>query len=273
MPLLVVLAFAVLLLLWQFGRPALQELRRQRLRARPFPESWRQILRTTVPYFRAMPADLQLQLKRHVTVFLAEKPIIGCNGLTVTEEMRVTIAAQACLLIMNRRRPDYFPKLHSVLLYPGPFVVQRPVGQAAGVISEQRRVLSGESSSSGQVVLSWPDVVAGAATPDDGRNVVIHEFAHQLDQEKGAATGAPFLARLRDYRDWSQVLAAEYARLRQAAAAGELTLLDHYGATDPAEFFAVASEAFFERPAAMAAEHPELYNQLRRYYRLDPLSW
>lgn len=270
---LVVVALLALFLLWQFGRPLLQEFRRQRLRAQPFPESWRQILRSNVPYFRSLPADLQLQLKRHITVFLAEKPFVGCDGLTITDEMRVTIAAQACLLLMNRRRPNYFPMLHAILVYPAPFVVQRTVGKAAGVVSEQSQVLSGESWSNGQVVLSWPDVVFGAAEPNDGRNVVIHEFAHQLDQEKGTATGAPFLARLRDYHAWSQIMAAEFAHLRHAAARGERTLLDHYGASDPAEFFAVASEAFFERPAEMEADHPELYGQLRRYYRLDPLSW
>ncbi len=273
MAMLIILALSLAFLFWQFGRPVAREIGRQRLRARPFPASWRQILRLRVPYFRNMPSDLQLQLKRHITVFLAEKPFIGCNGLQLTEEMRVTIAAQACLLIMNRRRPGYFPKLREILVYPGPFVVERPVGEASGLIHEQRRVLSGESWSSGQVILSWPDVIAGATTPDDGRNVVIHEFAHQLDQEKGIATGAPLLPRFRDYRDWSRILAAEFAQLQQAARTGQATLLDHYGATDPAEFFAVASEVFFERSAEMAADRPALYAQLCRYYRLNPLSW
>ncbi len=154
------------------------------VRRQPFPEAWREILRRRVPYFRSMPADLQLQLKKRMQVFLAEKPFIGCDGLEVTDEMRVTIAAQACLLILNRRT-DYFANLRQILVYPGAFLVDRVHTDGAGVLQEQRQVLSGESWSQGQVIVSWDDVVDGASVVDDGRNVVIHEFAHQLDQQNG----------------------------------------------------------------------------------------
>lgn len=272
MPALIISCLALLLVLWLLGEPYLIERKRRRIRARPFPAAWRDILKRRVPYVRAMPADLQLQLKQHIQVFLAEKAFIGCDGLEVTDEMRVTIAAQACLLILNRPR-DYYPNLRQILVYPGSFVVRQAHTDDIGVSHHGRQVLSGESWSEGQVVLSWHDTLEGAASPDDGQNVVIHEFAHQLDQETGFANGAPVLARRDHYRRWSRVLGAEYRLLQRRTALGVDTLFSDYGATDPAEFFAVISEVFFEQPQRMAAEHPALYHELTRLYRLDPLSW
>ena len=236
------------------------------------PEAWREILRRRVPYFRSLPADLQLQLKKHIQVFLAEKSFIGCDGLAITEEMRVTIAAQACLLLLNR--PDhYYPRLHQILVYPGPFVVYRQRRDGIGLLQDESRVLVGESWAHGQVILSWSDVLEGAAIVNDGRNVVIHEFAHQLDQEKGFANGAPELADFQRYPRWSRVLGQEYGALQERLQSRETSVLDPYAATDPAEFFAVCSEVFFEQPRHMAAEHPALYGELSRFYRVDPLCW
>jgi Mlc titration factor MtfA (ptsG expression regulator) len=230
------------------------------------------VLRRQVPLASRLPADLQLQLKRRMLVFIADKPVIGCQGLQVTEAMRVVIAAQACLLLLNHRG-EGFPNLRQVLLYPDTFVVDRVAPAGAGVLQEQRRALAGESWSQGQVILSWADVQGGAAAPDDGRNVVIHEFAHQLDQESGVANGAPWLDRRERYERWSRVLGAEFEQLRQRLERGEPTLLGDYAATEPAEFFAVASEVFFEQPQALATEAPALYRELSSYYRVDPLSW
>jgi Mlc titration factor MtfA (ptsG expression regulator) len=262
---------SLLFVLWLILEPWWVERRRARLRARPFPADWREILRRRVPYVRALPADLQLQLKQHIQVFLAEKPIIGCAGLVVTDEMRVTIAAQACLLILNRAS-GYYPKLRQILLYPAAFVVDRPQADG-GVLHEARRALTGESWSQGQVILSWDDTQEGAAVPDDGRNVVIHEFAHQLDQQEGAANGAPGLPTRERRAAWARVMSDEFAALRQRAGQGLPTLISAYGATDPAEFFAVVSEVFFEQPQRLAAEHPGLYVELGRFYRINPLSW
>lgn len=266
------LLLALVIAAWWVGPTLWAQARRARLRRRPFPAAWRELLQRRWPYWRRLPADLQLQLKGHIQVLLAEKPFVGCNGLVVDDTMRVLVAAQAALLLLNRHG-GYFPNLRQVLLYPGAFVVDRTQPLGAGWVAEGRRALLGESWQQGQVILSWDDVLAGAADPDDGRNVVIHEFAHQLDQESGAANGAPFLGRRERYAAWSQVLGEAYAELRRRAAAGEATLLDAYGATDPAEFFAVASETFFERPAALAAEQPALYAQLSGYYGVNPLSW
>ncbi len=257
---------------WLWGPASLAAWRRARVQRRPFPAAWRDILRRRMPLYARLPPDLQLQLKKHVQVLVAEKPFVGCAGLAVTDEMRVLVAAQAALLLLNRRA-GYFPGLRQVLLYPGAFRVERSEDDAAGLQHATRRVLSGESWQQGQVLLSWEDVLAGAADPQDGHNVVIHEFAHQLDQERGRANGAPWLGRREAYGPWAAVLGAEYAALRERLARGEGGLIDPYGATEPAEFFAVVSEHFFEQPAALAAAHPALFGQLAEYYRTDPRHW
>lgn len=272
MPALIISLLALLFILWLLGAPYLAERKRRRIRARPFPAAWRDILKRRVPLVRALPADLQLQLKQHIQVFLAEKAFIGCDGLELSDEMRVTIAAHACLLILNRPG-DYYPNLRQILVYPGSFLVERAHTDGIGVAHHARQVLTGESWSEGQVILSWLDTLDGAADPCDGQNVAIHEFAHQLDQETGAANGAPVLARRAHYKRWSKVLGAEFRLLQRRAALGVDTLFSDYGATDPAEFFAVISEVFFEQPRRMADEHPALYQELVLFYRLDPLSW
>jgi Mlc titration factor MtfA (ptsG expression regulator) len=272
-PLLVVAVLALAFVGWMVFGPALAERRRARRRAKPFPREWARILRRRVPLFRRLPADLQLQLKKHIQVFLAEKSFIGCRGLVVTDEVRVTIAAQACLLLLNRPQAGCFPNLRQVLVYPGAFVTDRVHTNAGGVAQDQRRVLSGESWSQGQVILSWQDSLDGAAVPDDGRNVVIHEFAHQLDQETGPANGAPALPGRERLRRWAEVFNLEFDRLRERLRQGEASLFGEYAALDPAEFFAVASELFFEQPQHLADAAPALYRELSGFYRVDPASW
>lgn len=272
LPLLIVVVLVALLIAWLVGQPFYKSYRRHQIRKRPFPDAWREILRQRVPYFRKLPTDLQLQLKKHIQVFIAEKSFVGCSGVIVTDEMRVTITAQACLLILNRAT-DYYPSLRQILIYPGPFIVNKVETDNAGVVHPQRQILSGESWSQGQVILSWEDTVEGAAAIDDGRNVVIHEFAHQLDQETGAANGAPRLHGSNRYDRWSDVLSKEFAALRQRASMQEHSLLNHYGAKDPAEFFAVSSEVFFEQPHQLHAESPSLYEELRGFYCVNPIVW
>jgi MtfA peptidase len=268
-------ALGAVLLAWLFGKPLLVAWRRMRVRRVPFPDAWRTILKARVPAFRALPADLQLQLKKHIQVFLAEKPFIGCAGLEITDEIRVTIAAQACLLLLNRRA-GYYRQLRQILVYPGAFVVNKTTPLAGGVVQEHRAALAGESWQEGQVVLSWHDTLSDANEPESGKNLVVHEFAHQLDQETGSANGAPRLSRDplgHKARDWARVLGAEFALLQRQAAAQEPSLLSYYGATNPAEFFAVASEVFFTRPHALAEQRPALYVQLSGFYCVNPLSW
>ena len=271
-PLLVILVVTVLILAAIISRPWRVRLQRRRIARRPFPDAWRRILRARLPWFRAMPADLQLQLKGRIQVFLEEKNFIGCAGLDIDDDIRVTIAAQACLLLLNRHT-DFFPQLRSILVYPAAFIANRPEQDDIGVLHQQDRTLLGESWSHGQVVVSWQDAIAGAANAEDGTNVVIHEFAHQLDQETGSANGVPYLGRKGDYQRWSETFGLAFEELRTLAARGEESLLDPYGATNPAEFFAVASEVFFERAQALDNQYPELYRELSGYYRVNPLSW
>ncbi|MDB5850161.1 MAG: hypothetical protein JWP29_3913 [Rhodoferax sp.] len=271
-PILITVFALALLTAWWLGGPWLAERRRQRIGAQPFPAAWRRILRRRVPFVQNLPADLQQQLRRRIQIFIAEKPFIGCGGLVVTDEMRVTIAAQACLLLFNRPAGAY-ANLRQILLYPSPFIVNRVASGGGGVLRDERHVLSGESWSQGQVVLSWADAREGAAVPDDGRNVVIHEFAHQLDQENGQANGAPVLAPGQNSQRWAAVLAEAFAHLQAMERQGLPSLLSHYGATNPAEFFAVASEVFFEQPAQLAEAYPALFREFSAFYRVDPMSW
>lgn len=257
------------------GQPWLRAYRQRRVLTHPFPAHWRKVLRRRVPLLRRLPVDLQLQLKKRIQVFIAEKAFIGCDGLQVTEEMRVVIAAQACLLILNRSMA-HLAHVRQILVYPGAFVVQRTVTDGIGVQQDQRQALSGESWEQGQVVLSWQDTLDGAAVVDDGRNVVLHEFAHQLDQENGAAQGAPPPAAgdtQHNPQRWKQVFSQAYAQLQSQVQRGEQGLFNHYGAQSPAEFFAVATEAFLEQAKEMAEHYPELYAELKGYYKVDPASW
>jgi Mlc titration factor MtfA (ptsG expression regulator) len=245
--------------------------RRQRIARRPFPAAWRDIVRRRVPLVRELPAARQLLLKKHIQVLLADVPFIGCAGLEVSDEMRVTIAAQAAFLLLGRG--GSFGNVREVLVYPGHFVVPRSEVGAGGVVHEARDVLAGQSWQRGQVIVAWDAVRDGAADPHDGTNVVMHEFAHQLDQDTGAANGAPYVGRGALQQAWARVMNQEFDALRVRLARAEASVIEPYAATNPAEFFAVTTELFFERPDALAAERPALYEQLKRCYRLDPLSW
>ena len=267
---MLLLVLAVLLgIAAALARPWWIERRRQRLRLLPFPAAWRRILRRRVPAVARLPADLQQRLKGHLQVFVAEKPFIGCDGLVITDEVRVTIAAQACLLLLGHAWPQIYPRLRQVLVYPGAFVVEHEQPVGGGVVHRQRRALAGQSWSQGQVVLGWDEVLAGAADASDGQNVVIHEFAHQIDQDKGVANGRPWLPSRRQGQRWAQVMDEAFQRLQQQPSA----LIGSYAASEPAEFFAVTSELFFEQPQALAAEAPLVYRELALLYQLHPLAW
>ena len=245
--------------------------RRQRIARRPFPAAWRNIVRRRVPLARELPAAQQLRLKKHIQVLLAEVPFVGCAGLDVSDEVRVTIAAQAAFLLLGRG--GSFGNLREVLVYPGHFVVPRSEAGAGGVVHQGRDVLAGQSWQRGQVIVAWDAVREGAADPHDGANVVMHEFAHQLDQDTGAANGAPYVGRGAPQQAWAHVMNQEFDALHARLARAEPSLIEPYAATSPAEFFAVTTELFFERPDALAAERPALYEQLKQCYRLDPVSW
>ncbi len=246
-----------------------RERRRRRLRAQPVPDEWRAIISRNLPFFDRLSKADQKELLGHVQVFLAEKRFEGCDGLEVTEEMRLTIATQACLLLLHRKT-DYFPQLLTILVYPSGFLVNqaRPVDGHIWAEGEEGRI--GETGRTmGSLVLAWDAAKSGAHDPSDGKNVVLHEFAHQLDFEDFAADGVPNLRSERP-ASWFRVMKMEFAALRAADETGISTLLDTYGASNPAEFFAVATEAFFERPRALRQQHPKLFREMERFFRQNP---
>ncbi len=240
---------------------------RRRALEEPLPDEALALLARRVPLYRALPAALKPALHRALREFLHDKRFVGCDGLEVTDEMRLVIAAQACLLVCARE-PARYTGFTSVLVYPDAFVVDRVEHDGAiEIVSEEAR--AGESWADGPVILSWRDVEAGLAVPDDGYNVVLHEFAHKLDDENEHGDGLPLLRDSAQLDSWARVLSREFAALQR----GEGRLLDEYGAVSPAEFFAVVTEAFFEQSAELAREHPALYAEFQRYYGLDPVTW
>ena len=245
--------------------------RDQWLRNKPFPAPWLEILVVGLPIYGALSEEEQSRLRQLIQVFIARKRFYGCGGLTVTEEMRVVIAAEACLLLINKDWSVY-PKLTAVLVYPTAFKVERDQQQSDGTVSQAKHSLLGESWSNGRVILSWDDVEHGIGDFTDGHNVVLHEFAHQLDAESGSTNGAPPLRR-NSYKSWANVLSDNFDNLQHRSLHRHATVMDEYGATNPAEFFAVATETFFEKPHQLYKRRPELYAELSQYYQLDPRSW
>ena len=247
--------------------------RRATLRAQPVPDRWRGIVERNVPIFRRLSAADQEELLGHVQVFLAEKHFEGCGGLELTEEIRLTIAAQACLLLLHRET-DYYPRLRSILVYPTGYTAHGERHVGGGLWEEAGEERLGHTQQQlGALVLAWDAARMGALEPTDGENLVLHEFAHQLDFEDSATNGTPALRSRGEYLAWGRVMSEEFEALREAEEAGRSTLIDQYGATDPAEFFAVVTEAFFERPHALRRRHPALYARLSAFYQQDPSTF
>lgn len=209
------------------------ELRLRRILALEFPSAWREIVARRLPFFNKMPERLQNELQDLIKVFLHDKNFVGCAGQEIDDEIRVTVAAQACLLLLNRET-DYYRHLESILIYPSTFVATRSVRDELGLISTDHAVLLGESWDQGKVILSWDSVEEGVRNFHDGHNVVLHEFAHQLDHASGSSNGAPLLRTRGAYQSWAHVLSSEFEELQRDAEHGRRSLLDHYGATNPA---------------------------------------
>jgi len=244
--------------------------RREKLRAQPFDPAWLELLRRNFGVFSRLSATDRAELIGHIQVFLAEKHFEGCGGLVLTDEMRVMIAAQACLLLLHRET-DYYPDLTSILVYPTGYTEESVRHVGGGIWEEGPEDRLGHTARGlGALVLAWDAASHGARDPSDGQNVVLHEFAHQLDFENMNADGTPALESHAQYLAWARVMSAEFNALRVAEASGQPTVLDGYGATNHIEFFAVATEAFFERPRALRSKHPELYAELHNFFRQSP---
>ncbi|MDD4871860.1 MAG: zinc-dependent peptidase [Kiritimatiellae bacterium] len=253
-------------------KKGLRFLRRKQLFGMSFPDSWKNILVSNVPLYRYLPEELKEQLHGYINIFLSEKRFEGCGGIEITDQIRVTIAALACVLLLNRKT-DYYPRLKSILVYPHPYVVEH-WGSIGSTRVHGWSFRVGESWSTGAVVIAWDEVNRQVRDVDDGHNVVLHEFAHQLDEEDGTgARGTPILGQKSSYVTWARILGREYRNLQEKVSRNEQDIMDEYGATNEAEFFAVATETFFEKPLQFRKIHPALYSQLKDYYQLDPARW
>jgi len=252
-----------------FGR---KRRRRQTLRKQPFPPAWRTILEESVPHFNYLEPEDQNELQGHIQVFLDEKIFEGCGGLEITDEIRLTIAAYACLMLLHRDT-DYYPKLVTILVYPSAFVAEKTQPGPGRLIIHGQETRVGESWDRGVVILAWDDVLASLETPTEGHNVIIHEFAHQIDQENGPGDGYPDLGDEELMANWPGIFQEEYDGLLDDLEEGRETFFEPYAAESPAEFFAIAVEYFFIIPQDFEEAHPELYDTLMQYFRQDPASY
>lgn len=246
--------------------------RRRRIRAAAYPEEWLATLAANVRHFRCLPLELQTRLADKTRIFVCEKTWVPCSQMVIDDEVRVTIAGQACLLLLGYDEDYCHDRVRSVLVYPGAYLQRRSWFDASSRQVDERPA-SGEAWPKGPIVLSWAQALAGGLDADRGRNVVLHEFAHHLDDLDGEFDGMPALGGDRARRRWSEALRVEYERLSDAVRRGGPTLLDRYGATNRVEFFAAATECFFMQPQALRSTHCELYAALAGLYRLDPAAW
>jgi MtfA peptidase len=244
--------------------------RRRKLLAEPLPEEWQAIVERHVAVYALLPAAQQRRLIDAARIIVAERHFEGCRGLEMTDEVRVTIAAQAALMLLGEEG-YYFDRLPGVLVYPTAYVREHSLGWQGPVESEAEML--GESWHRGSIILSWPAVLAGGRDARDGQNLVLHEFAHHLDGLDGEMGGTPPLPSGAVHRHWREVFDREYAAHCDDVALDRETVLDPYGATNEAELFAVATESFFERPGELRERHPELFACLRDFYKLDPAAW
>lgn len=244
--------------------------RRRALRAQPVPEAWHGIIELNVPAFAHQDADTQEAWLGHAQVLLAEKHWEGCGGLELTDEIRVTIAMHAARLLLGRDA-DYFPTVQTVLVYPTAMVRREEQHVGDGIWTDAEDELAGLAATDlGAIVISWEDVVDGIDDPGDGFNVVLHEFAHELDFQDGNFNGAPLMDSGGEYARWRAALSPAYEELKADVEAGRRTFLDEYAASDPTEFFAVVTESFFERPRKLRKRYPEVYEALKEFYGQDP---
>lgn len=249
--------------------------RRQRIVAKEFPEAWREIMQRNVALVARLNERERKRLEDLVQVFLAEKNLEGCGGLELTDEIRVTVATGACILLLGLNH-DLYRSVQSVLIYPS---TVRPPERPLGVFEVRTQAspsihpLLGEAHLRGPVILVWDAAKRGCRHPESGHNVVFHEFAHKLDMLDGRVDGTPPLRGSAELARWARVCSAAYLELKGLSERGERSFMDAYGAHSEAEFFAVATEVFFDRPQHLQHQQPALYDVLRDFYNQDPARW
>jgi Mlc titration factor MtfA (ptsG expression regulator) len=242
--------------------------RREKLRSEELKPEWKDIIIKNVKFYNYLSDEMRKELHGLIQIFINEKTFEGCGGLEITDEIKITIAAQACILLLGRES-DIYPTLRTILVYPHAYFAPLKQRMEDGSIMEGYQARLGESWLRGQVVLAWDEILQDTNDIQDGHNLVFHEFAHQLDNESGATDGIPEFDKRSSYIVWARVLTKEYNNLIGEIIQHKQPLLDSYGATNPAEFFAVATEYFFEKPIELKNLHPELYEQFKNFYKLD----
>jgi Mlc titration factor MtfA (ptsG expression regulator) len=251
-----------------------QQRKRWKLKQSKFPQPWISLLESDVYLYRKLPPNLKQELHKHIKIFLAEKTFVGHKDFVITDEVKLKIAAQACILLLGDRqnKRNYFPYLKYIYIYPEHLEGKKNQQATANLLLGQSSV-GHKSGNDGIISLSWTQVERDSLSPNQGENVILHEFAHQLDQEFGTATGMPRLATLQDTLVWREIFAHEYDKHYRQVMNHQATVIDNYGATNPVEFFAVVTEAFFTKARLLFAYHPLLYEQLQKYYGVNPVNW
>lgn len=252
--------------------PIYQFFRRKWIIRKPFPREWQKILEKDVQLYSRLPEKYRDLLRDRIKVFLDEKLFEGCYGLQLTDRHRIVIAAYACLLILEEPS-DFYRDLQAILVYPDDYVAPVHEEDEAGVITSGTEARKGGSWDSGSIILSWSDIEESVYDEGDPQNLILHEFAHQLDQHYGLTAGISEEGEVYRENEWNQVLADGYRDLRNKVKLRQKTFLDPYGAELPAEFFSVATEVFFENPTGLKREYPALYSALAGFYGLDPGEW
>ncbi|MGO2167775.1 M90 family metallopeptidase [Pseudoalteromonas sp.] len=266
---LTLLAFVVIYWRW----PSIQnQLWQKKYQATLLNENQKTILLRSMPIYQKMTDAERQKLERHIVWFLNEKCFVGCDGLVLNDAMKLIVAADACVLVLNKPWPLY-QNVKEILLYPSAYYAAQTSRDGAGLVSYHNTVRQGESWPGGTLVLSWHDVLEGNRLPSDGHNLVFHEFAHQLDQETGKTTGTPLLTSSADYKEWGRVFSHAFTQLKSHVAYNMPHVIHSYGATNEAEFFAVLTETFLEKPSELRQYDPQIYRLLVNYYQFDPIKW
>ncbi len=270
MPIVILFSLIIFALLAWYARKHIISTRRDKIFSQALPDHWQKLLINNVPLYTRLPNHLVQHFHGCVQLFLHEKKFIG-RGIEVNDEMRLTVAGNACMLLLHQQQRR-FPDFKSIIIYPDTYVAAHTKHNGA-VEAIENSHRAGESWVRGPIVLSWGDSIRGSLNNRDGHNVILHEFAHKLDEQSGAMNGLPVLHDHAHYSQWSKVLNDEFSSLQYRAVRRKNSVLDEYGTLSPAEFFAVATESFFEKPKQMKKKLPELYEQLSRFYNIDPASW
>lgn len=268
---LMLIILLIYFIFYFFLKSKKQREKRLELLQQKFPDEWVKIIKEKVYLYNKMPVKLKTSLHNYIKIFLIEKNFVGEEGLEINDEIKLTIASQACLLLLHNRG-NYFPYLKSIHVYPNVIILNKNHAKKQKTLLGQSSV-GNKSGHDGKILLSWYDVELESKIPSLGSNVVLHEFAHQLDQEFGSATGIPRLKNLQENLQWREILIKDYKQLCEDLDLKKETVFDRYGATNQVEFFAVATETFFTKSQEMSLKHPLLYQQLKNYYKLDPCEW